>query len=93
MTSNPPPSTFERQRAEKAIRDVRKLLEKAYNLFKQKQTQNRDIRICSRAFAEAQRSLLQAELFFENGQYKEATNSAIAALLKVYEVLNCLNNM
>ena len=91
--SNPPPSNFERQRAEKAIRDVRKLLEKAYNLLIQKQTQNRDIQICGRAFAEAQRSLQQAELFFEKGQYKEATNSAIAALLKVYEVLNCLNNM
>ncbi len=88
----PPPSDTKRLRAETAIQNARELLEKARNLLEQKQAKNRDVRICGRVLADAYTLLLQAEIFLENGQYEEATNSAIAAMMKAYELLNCLNN-
>ena len=92
--SEPPPSNpSERSRAERTIQKVRELLEKAKNLLKEKEKKKRDVRICSKLLYEAEQYLQHAEYYLKMGKYEEANRRAIAALLKVHEVLNCVEHM
>jgi hypothetical protein len=77
--------------AKKTIQKVKELLEKARTLLKDKESQRKDTRICKRILKEAELYLGQAQSSLQKGACEEANRRAIMALMKVYELLNCLN--
>jgi hypothetical protein len=89
----PPATDAERKKAENAIQKVKDLLKEARTTFEERQRQNRDIRLCQKLLKEVELHVQQAELYFERGNYDEAYGRALRALIKVFELLNCLNNL
>ena len=89
----PPPSSTPCSRAAETIQKVKNLLNEARALFESRQKENRDVRICSRLLYEAELYLMQAEMHLKKGECDQASRKALTAIIKIYEVMNCLNNM
>lgn len=90
--SETPPSTSTPQcvDAQKTIQKARELLSEAKTTLEEKQKQRRDVRVCLRLYKEAETLLAQADYYLKIGNCEEAYKRAIAALMKVHELLNCL---
>ncbi|MGD2247310.1 MAG: hypothetical protein PVF58_02815 [Candidatus Methanofastidiosia archaeon] len=78
---------------EKTVQKVAKLLKDAKAAMVEKQRQNRDVRLCRKVLREAELYLAQAQQYLKEGKCKEASQRATFALLKVYELLNLLENL
>jgi hypothetical protein len=78
---------------EKTIQKVAELLEEAKATMVEKQKQNRDVRLCRKVLREAEVYLGQAQQLLKEGRCEEASRRATFALLKVYELINLLENL
>jgi hypothetical protein len=94
-----PPSDTEQDQqsvcptAERTIQKARDLFEEAQELLEERTKQNRDVSRYRKLLMEIEMLLTQAELHLEAGNCKQAHSSAISAMMKVYELLNILNNL
>ena len=87
------PISSECTKVERTIQKVKDLLKEARTELEEKKKQNWDVRLCEKILREAEMYADQAELYFKMGKCKEASTKAIQALMKVYEVLSCLNGL
>ena len=79
--------------AARTIQKARDLYKEAQELLEEKTKQNRDVSRCRKLLLEIEMLLTQAELHLEAGNCKQAHSSAISAMMKVYELMNILNNL
>jgi hypothetical protein len=89
----PPQANSDCAKAERTIQKVRDLLKEARKELEEKKEQNWDVRLCEKLLREAEMYIDQADLYFKMGKCKEASSKAIQALIKVYEVLSCLERL